>query len=497
MSIAEARIVCPDLVLVEGEDLSPFRDVSKQLYSLLRAYSWSGQVERLGLDEVFMDVTDIVTYNVSLFNPHGDLSRSFFHLSSQDPERGFTFDGTAIAGCVDGLAVAVAVAVAVDGSNPPYHLQRLLASHLARYLRLQIEEQGYTCACGISSNKVLSKLAGSRHKPRNQTTLLGLPEADILAFMDAHHLRKVPGIGAKTTRLLEGHVLAREVEVVDPGSVTVGEVRALPHMSAALLEKLLGGPGAERGVGERVWGLLHGVDNSEVKAASDVPSQISIEDTYQGLNALSEITAELKKLSASLLRRMHADLLVDHDDKVATADQRRWLAHPRTLRLTTRPKTERGDGKPYGFNRASRSQPLPTLLFNLSTPGEWLVEKLVSDHLLPMFHKLNPGSGGWNVGLLNVCVTNMVPTGADDRASSGRDISTMFRRQEDVLREFRVYDLAPPSEGLDLQDRWVADEGEEDLIEYDRDSLESCPLCGHPIPAFAIAAHETYHALGE
>ena len=54
MLIAEAKKICPDLVLVDGEDLTPFRDMSKTLFAFLRSYSWSKKVERLGFDEVFM-----------------------------------------------------------------------------------------------------------------------------------------------------------------------------------------------------------------------------------------------------------------------------------------------------------------------------------------------------------------------------------------------------------------------------------------------------------
>lgn len=50
--IREAKRVCPDVVVVLGEDLARFRDASKELYSFLRAYSWNGRVERLGFDEV-------------------------------------------------------------------------------------------------------------------------------------------------------------------------------------------------------------------------------------------------------------------------------------------------------------------------------------------------------------------------------------------------------------------------------------------------------------
>ncbi len=50
--ITEARNLCPDVVVVLGEDLTRFRDVSKTLYNFLRDSSWSKKVERLGFDEV-------------------------------------------------------------------------------------------------------------------------------------------------------------------------------------------------------------------------------------------------------------------------------------------------------------------------------------------------------------------------------------------------------------------------------------------------------------
>lgn len=50
--IREAKRVCPDVIIELGEDISRFRDASKELYQFLKAYSWSGKVERLGFDEV-------------------------------------------------------------------------------------------------------------------------------------------------------------------------------------------------------------------------------------------------------------------------------------------------------------------------------------------------------------------------------------------------------------------------------------------------------------
>jgi DNA polymerase iota len=527
MGISDAKKICPDLILVDGEDLSAFRDVSKKLHHLLRSYSWNGKVERLGLDEVFLDVTDIVAYNVELLNPHA-LEQSFFCLSRQDPELGFSYDATSIAGCVHGSSPPTNQ----DDPNFPLFLRLIAASHLARYLRLKIEEEGYTSACGISSNKCLSKLVGTINKPRNQTTLLAFREDDIWSFMDAHNLRKIPGIGNRITSILEAHVQATEP---DPNfrsfeaAVTAGRVRTHPDMSAPTLEKLLGGPGAEKGIGEKVWCLLHGVDNSPVKPASDVPTQISIEDTYQGLNDLGEIERQLRLLSNSLLRRMHVDLLEEVDEDSSSLQQpslttslsknekkKKWLAHPKTIRLTTRPYVRADSGKPYNYARVSRSQQLPNFVFGLAPAREALADKLVDEVLLPMFRRLNTATKDWNVGLLNVCVANMVVVGGENGGiGGGRDIGAMFRRQEDVLREFRVYD---DEEGGGDETRLdgLGDEAgayEHDFVtvkevekddddsdaepweEDDRDGLECCSRCGHLIPGFALIAHDRYHDL--
>lgn len=44
--------MCPDAVIVLGEDLTRFRDVSKELFLYLRSLIWGDRVEKLGFDEV-------------------------------------------------------------------------------------------------------------------------------------------------------------------------------------------------------------------------------------------------------------------------------------------------------------------------------------------------------------------------------------------------------------------------------------------------------------
>lgn len=62
MLISEAEKICKDLVLVDGEDLTPFRDVSKILFNFLRSHSWNNRVERLGFDEVFMGKRQLLLF---------------------------------------------------------------------------------------------------------------------------------------------------------------------------------------------------------------------------------------------------------------------------------------------------------------------------------------------------------------------------------------------------------------------------------------------------
>ncbi|KAI1461106.1 DNA/RNA polymerase [Annulohypoxylon moriforme] len=547
MLISEAQKVCPDIVIISGEDLTPFRDASKKLWSFLRAHSWNDRVERLGLDEVFLDVTDVVTYNQELLNRNA-LRDSFFQLSRQDPLSGFSFDASGFFGCVQ---PKIGPEDTISMLDNPICVRLLLASHLAGYLRLKLEEDfGYTSSGGVSTNKVLAKLAGSVHKPKNQTTLPGLHEDDIQNFMDGHKLRQIPGIGSRIAQLIQDHVLSttttadsHDLEI--GAKVTVREVRLHPGMSADQLERILDRPGAERGSGEKVWNLLHGVDPSEVKEASDVPTQISIEDTYMSkpLNTWPEITRELHALATSLVKRMRVDLTtVDEIDPSDPASQQqehpqlRWVAYPKTLRLSTRcrPKssTVGSNPPPESYSRSSRSQSLPSFVLNLKDESvETIAEKLASEALIPLFRRLHIERQGWNLALINICVNNMVmvagsgESGHGAGAGGGRNIARMFRTQEDKLREWTVYDTTPVADNTvspsthtnDTENAETGEDKEEgtstaastedqveatesDVAAWEEEDVavyQRCEICRYPIPIFAIAAHERYHSIGD
>ncbi|KAG9232281.1 hypothetical protein BJ875DRAFT_89236 [Amylocarpus encephaloides] len=562
--ISEARKIVPDVVIVLGEELGRFRDASKLLYKYLEAFTWSGKVEKLGFDEVWMDVTDLVAYNQALLNQN-DLSNSFFQLKQNDPMAGFSYDATKIAGhTFPATRHDEDLESPLNTSLEPGDqlLVRLkLGSHLARHIRLSLEEhQGYTSTVGISTNKILSKLVGNLNKPKGQTTVLPpyvspneeSPPAtntnNVLLFLDGHDIGKIPGIGFKMSQRIRNHVLSRptkfEVGLIYGGtqdSIASGDVRLFPGMGPDLLEKILGGPGSERGIGGRAWNLINGIDDTEVQQAKKVPSQISIEDSYIRLDTMPQVLKEFRILASSLVKRMHTDLLEDDDDP-SSESQKRWVAHPKTLRLSTRPRPPpHTDGtRTRSFNRISRSSPLPNFVFNLKEAIDATVEKLVQVALVPMFRRLHPQQGGWNLSLMNLAVTNMVETASEDGTGCGRDIGRMFKRQEEALKEWKVEDrdmppdviFAPkedhemlfddgrevePSAGDDISKAAWGNAtdiptGSEDLLyptqntasdiwddgdDNNDENNDMCTICQAIMPAFAMAAHHCYHDLDE
>ena len=429
----------------------------------------------------------MVDYNLSCLNP-ASLSDSFFCLSKQDPELGFACDFTRVAGCVE------------DDShqNLDVHnvscLRLVIASYLARYLRLKIEEDfGYTSACGISTNKLLSKLVGTKNKPQNQTTLLALSDDAVAMFIGDYRLKLVPGLGSKITHQLETYIASQRTDVLeaDEADSTVKDVRDHPQIGLATLDRILGGPGTERGLSGKIWALLHGVDPTEVKLASDIPSQISIEDTYKGVKTIDHIIEELNKLSQSLIRRMRTDLLiVESDDHMEIP---RWIARPKTIRLAVRWWPADRD-QARDFHRVSRSGALPSFVFAVNDDIRIMADRLVTETVLPLLRRLEGPQ--WNLQLINICVANMAPGAGDERSGAGRDIGAMFKRQDEVLRPWKVTVVSDDEEAKTLIEE-ASDEEFESSDAWNDSEGWSCPDCGNSIPTFAVSAHSRYHLMGD
>ncbi|KAF2708427.1 DNA/RNA polymerase [Pleomassaria siparia CBS 279.74] len=582
--IKEAKRVCPEAVIVLGEDLTRFREASKKNYSFLASFSWNSKAERLGFDEVFMDVSDMIEYNVGLLN-HNHLTNSFFCLARNDPTAGFAYDASRVAGhtyppdlAPPDLAPPDLVIDSPVQSDERLRLHLTLASHLAKHLRQQLEAQnGYTCTVGISTNKLLSKLAGNLHKPDDQTTLWPPYTADdserdnVTSFIDGHEVGKIPGIGFNIAQKLRAHVLQREAEI-DAGlvhggtkeGVLAGHVRKHPDMGPETLERILGGPGVSHGIGGKIWRLLNGCDDTEVGLARHVPKQISLEDSYLRLDTMEQVLKELRMLAESLLKRMHADLLEDNEEEEEEEEEeehgedivavrhvtavtptdtigKRWLAYPKTIRLSTRPRppqTIDGSTRNRSFARISKSAPMPNFVFSLKDDVGEISARLVSESLVPLFRRLHPEKSRWDLSLVNVAATNMVDAASEKSRGVGRDISKMFKRQDHVLKQWRVDDYESKISAMEINQvetrghhgrqtillrehsirgsedfptssqesslrndaKWESEHEDDDDDDDDNgghamvgDDKFVCELCGAAMPIYAMATHSRFH----
>lgn len=262
---------------------------------------------------------------------------------------------------------------------------------------------------------------------------------------------------------------------------------------------------------------------------------------------MKSVKKELKLLTSSLIRRLHIDLihssddidLATHDNRESAIDNprpsssRQWIAHPKTLRLSTRPRPPmNSDGsRSRSFTRISKSCNMPSIVFSNRYSIEIITERIVNDSLVPLFRKLHPDTDGWDLSLINLCATGISYCATDDKNGAGRDIGNMFKNQHDLLKEwkFEDVDVAPSSGDADQRNAGTTDdpskifeiiandyqvdhlEGSEDqhiasqesylddsswADEEDASRLnEVCHVCRAYMPAFAMVAHQRFHAL--
>ncbi len=126
----------------------------------------------------------------------------------------------------------------------------------ARAIKRRIrEETSLTCSIGLSVSKLLAKIASDMNKPDGLTVV---PPADVMDFLDALPVGKVPGIGAKGEEEL--------------AKLDIRHVGAIKRFSPASLEERFGKFGA--------WlvEIAKGDDGSAVEPYT-APKSISAEDT--------------------------------------------------------------------------------------------------------------------------------------------------------------------------------------------------------------------------
>ncbi len=220
MSCAEALRRCPTAVFLRPRH-AHYRDVSRHVWATIRELA--PVVEQTGIDEGYLDLTE----------------QAADFLAAR--------------------ALAEAIQTAVRGTT-----------HL-------------TCSLGISTAKVVAKIASDRRKPGGVTVVPAGKEAGFLAPLD---IRKLPGVGPRAAERLR-----------PAGVETIGRLAALGDGELATLL-----PGK---VGRELRDRARGLDRRRVEPATEPPVSISHEETFDRDVADRErLHDELGRMAGSISRRL-------------------------------------------------------------------------------------------------------------------------------------------------------------------------------------------------
>ncbi|XP_017073542.2 DNA polymerase iota [Drosophila eugracilis] len=258
MLIPEAQRICPDLVLVNGEDLAPYRQMSQRIFDLLLNYT--PLVEKLGFDENFMDVTALV-----------ELRQAHAAEAQLKPPVGHTYpdDGTSLSACDCGCAQRLAIGTRI-------------AQEIREELKLRL---GITCCAGIAYNKLLAKLVGSSHKPNQQTVLVSTYAEQFMRELG--DLKRITGIGQKTQCLL-----------LEAG---MSSVEQLQQCDMDVMRKKFGFETATR-----LRDLAFGRDTSSVRPTGK-PKSIGMEDACKPISVRTDVEERFRMLLKRLVEQVAED----------------------------------------------------------------------------------------------------------------------------------------------------------------------------------------------
>lgn len=361
MAIPEALRLCPELALVNGEDLTIYRQYSAKIMEIL--HQFTPLVERLGLDDNFLDVTSIVQKYIT--------SKSETNENINDSTED---DSKQVIGHVFGIT---------DEECPcGCHTRLAIASRIASEIRNRVQKElNITCSAGIAHNKLLAKLAGSSHKPNQQTLVFPCSASMLVSTVGS--VSKIPGVGQKTTELL----ISKNIKTVeDLRKITLQE-----------LEQKIGVD-----LARKLKDLAEGIDESTVKPSAKKQS-IGIEDGFKSVSLVGEVESRLN----ALLRRL---------TELAMEDGRIPIA----MRITVR---KHEFNNPSAGKRETRQCALPKHLLPSTKTGVYDHAKMLM-LAMKLFHRAVDISKPFHLTLLGVAFTKF------EERSYGRSSITSFLRKQ-------------------------------------------------------------------
>ncbi|XP_057843116.2 uncharacterized protein LOC131052518 isoform X2 [Cryptomeria japonica] len=212
-SIEETQRRCPDIVLINGEDLTPYRAASREIMNVLRRF---GTLERSGLDECSIDITSETKKRAALGSfPNHFVGFVVGFESVKEFEKEHMKDETTSTGCNLGhlspysASESKCEGVSASARNITSEIENefhsvssdgrnllMVGSHLVAEIRAIVEaETGFQCSCGISYN-----LPGVGHRTESMLMEIGIQTVADLQICSLHELLQM--FGEKTGRFL-------------------------------------------------------------------------------------------------------------------------------------------------------------------------------------------------------------------------------------------------------------------------------------------------------
>ncbi|CAM0140233.1 unnamed protein product [Umbelopsis sp. WA50703] len=185
--------------------LDIYRKASLNIFKIFLKHC--SKVQKAGLDEAFLDVTDLVNARLMERYPDEIVSGEEFSRDIDWEPLGFLALSDEESELVNPTSIPVDGKVdqhliATDKSPPApklrgswKDLQLSIGAELAKEIRREIfETLHYTCSAGIAHNKTVAKLCSALNKPNKQTTMR---ESIVPTFMKTIPFTKIRNLGGK------------------------------------------------------------------------------------------------------------------------------------------------------------------------------------------------------------------------------------------------------------------------------------------------------------
>ncbi|KAI8575106.1 hypothetical protein K450DRAFT_263282 [Umbelopsis ramanniana AG] len=450
--------------LTHKVSLDIYRKASQNIFKIFQKYC--SKVQKAGLDEAFLDVTDIV--NARLIEKYGslfseDATEEFSNEIDWEP-LGFLALSDEESSLLNPTSVegddAVSHLIASDRSPPApklkgnwKDLQLSIGAEIAKEIRKDIfDTLKYTCSAGIAHNKTVAKLCSALNKPNKQTTMR---ETIVLKFMKSIPFTKIRNLGGK---------LGNEVE----NALNIQTAGDLWKYSSEELQ-------AKFGQSQGIWlyDICRGIDNSEVTTIKITKSMMASKVFSPPLRLISDVERWMAVLGSEIYMRMMDDF----------EERSRW---PKTLVIHFRCSGE-GSGRSKSCPMVKRSEvispdvitqranelfktcehPFPLLHMSLAVSG-LTVDESSSTHNITKFFS-NSAEGNFNHKLAFQETTTV-----DMKASSSR--SAKYEKVESNKKGIAALFFS-----------------RKDTSSTDAEEGTRCDECGNWIAIKDVAEHADYH----